>query len=323
MSVMNWWQKFADFLHTANLIPLVVVVSAYHYYQALRTHDPFWVALPIALFVDLLHFRTVQQAVRTGEGTWKVTAVFTTLMAFGLQWIFYSRTAEGDPLIWWQVILFASIVPVGLAIMAWHHQQQEQETIIDWQALIAEAQQRAEQMQREATAGQARAVRVQQEAEAERRRAEEMLARAEAAQARADEVQSRLAEAQQEATAARERAKQVQREAETERERAGAMQTQLAGMQARADEMQSQLEQAQAEAAAMQGRLAEMQPIGRAWQALNPETQTLALFNAQLLTAQAAAEQLGIHVTTVRRKAKQLNGVNGSHVPAEVPERDS
>jgi hypothetical protein len=270
----KWWQKFADFLHTANLIPLVIVVSTYHYYQALRTHDPFWVALPIALFVDLLHFRTVQQAVRTGEGTWKVTAVFTTLMAFGLQWIFYSRPAEGDPLIWWQVLLFAGIVPVGLAIMAWHHQRQEQETVIDWQALIAEAQQRAEQMQREATTGQARAVRVQQEAEAERRRAEEMLARAEAAQVRVDE-------------------------------------------------MQSQLEQAQAEAAAMQGRLAEMQPIGRAWQALNPETQTLALFNAQLLTAQAAAEQLGIHVTTVRRKAKQLNGVNGSHVPAEALESDS
>jgi response regulator of citrate/malate metabolism len=101
------------------------------------------------------------------------------------------------------------------------------------------------------------------------------------------------------------------------------VQTQLAGMQARADEVQSQLEQAQAEVAAMQGRLAEMQPIGRAWQALNPETQTLALFNAQLLTAQAAAEQLGIHVTTVRRKAKQLNGVNGSHVPAEALESDS
>jgi hypothetical protein len=143
MNMMNGWQRFADFLHKANLIPLVVVVSTYHYYQALRTHDPFWVALPIALFVDLLHFRTVQQAVRTGEGTWKVTAVFTTLMAFGLQWIFYSRPAEGDPLIWWQVLLFASIVPVGLAIMAWHHQRQEQETIIDWQALIAEAQQQA------------------------------------------------------------------------------------------------------------------------------------------------------------------------------------
>jgi len=61
MNIMHWWQKFADFLHTANLIPLVVVVSAYHYNQALRSHDPFLVSLPIALFIDLL------QCARTGH----------------------------------------------------------------------------------------------------------------------------------------------------------------------------------------------------------------------------------------------------------------
>jgi hypothetical protein len=95
----KWWQKFADFLHTANLIPLVVVVSTYHYYQALRSHDPLLVSLPIALFIDLLHFRTVQRAVKSGESAWKITAVFTTLMAFGLQWIFYSQPGEGEMLI--------------------------------------------------------------------------------------------------------------------------------------------------------------------------------------------------------------------------------
>lgn len=97
----KWWQRFADFLHTANLIPLVIVVSTYHYYQALRSHDPLLVSLPIALFIDLLHFRTVQRAVKSGEGAWKVTAVFTTLMAFGLQWIFYNQPGESDPLVWW------------------------------------------------------------------------------------------------------------------------------------------------------------------------------------------------------------------------------
>ena len=256
---MKWWQKLADFLHTANLIPLVIVVSTYHYYQALRSHDPFLVSLPIALFIDLLHFRTVQRAVKSGEGAWKVTAVFTTLMAFGLQWIFYNQPGEGETLIWWQVILFASIVPVGLAIMAWHHQRQEQEQVTDWQQLITDAQHRAEQMQ-------------------------------------------------QEAAAEHERAAQMQREAETERTRAAAMQTQLATVQVQAVEMQNQLEQVQTEANRWHTRVNEMQTIGKAWQTLNPEMQTLALFNAQMLTAQDAAEQLGVHVTTVRRKAKQLNG---------------
>jgi hypothetical protein len=258
----RWWQRFADFLHTANLIPLVVLVSSYHYFQALRSHDPVLVAVPMALFVDLLHFRTVQQAVKSHAGLWQVTAVFTTLLAFGLQYIFYNQPGEGETLIWWQVILFASIVPVGLAIMAWHHQRQEQEQVTDWQQLIAAAQHQAVQMQ-------------------------------------------------QEAAAEHERADQMQREAETERERAAAMQTKLVTVQAQADEMQNQLEQVRTEANRWHTRVDEMQTIGKAWQTLNPEMQTLALFNAQMLTAQAAAEQLGVHVTTVRRKAKQLSGTGG------------
>jgi response regulator of citrate/malate metabolism len=75
--------------------------------------------------------------------------------------------------------------------------------------------------------------------------------------------------------------------------------------------MQNQLEQVQTEANRWRASVDEMQTIGKAWQTLNPEMQTLALFNAQMLTAQDAAEQLGVHVTTVRRKAKQLNGAGG------------
>lgn len=307
--MVKWWQRFADFLHTANLIPLVVLVSSYHYFQALRSHDPILVAVPIALFVDLLQYRTVHRAVRSGESTWKLTAVFTTLMAFALQWIFYNQPGEGETLLGWQVILFASIVPVGLAIMAWHHHQQEQEQVTDWQQQIVEGQRRAERMQQEAAAEQARAAQMQQEAEAERRRASEAQTQAEEAQARAEEVQIQLAEARQEAAAARERAEQRQQEAKTEREQAAALQSQLTEVQVEAGEMRSRLEQALAEAAQMQIALDEKQAIGRAWQTLNPEMQTLALFSAQLLTAQAAAEKLNVHVTTIRRKAKQLNGV--------------
>jgi uncharacterized coiled-coil DUF342 family protein len=286
----------------------VVLVSGYHYFQALRSHDPVLVAVPIALFVDLLHFRTVQRAVKSSEGAWKVTAVFTTLLAFGLQWMFYNRPGEGEALLWWQVILFASIVPVGLAIMAWHHQQQEQEQITDWQALIAAAEQRAAQMQEEAATAHERATQAQREAAAADERAEKMQTQAEEAQARAGEVQGRLVKAQQEAAAAHERAEQMQREAEAGRARADEVQRQLADVQVRAEEVQSRLEQVQAEAEQMQTKLDQLQAVNKAWQALNPETQTLALFNARLLTAQDAAAALGVHVSTIRRKAKLLNG---------------
>jgi hypothetical protein len=172
------WQKLSDFLHKANLIPLVVVVSTYHYYQALRSHDPFFIALPLALFVDLLHFRTVQRAVRSGEAGWQATAVFTTLLTFGLQYMFYSQPSDSGVLGWWQVILFASIVPVGLAIMAWHHQRQEQETVIDWQQLITSAQQEAAAVQAQARETQQRSAAVQQQADELQRQAETEQARA-------------------------------------------------------------------------------------------------------------------------------------------------
>ena len=258
----NMWQKFSDFLHTANLIPLVVIVSTYHYYQALRSHDPFLVSLPIALFIDLLHFRTVQRAVKSRDTPWKLAAVFTTLIAFGLQWIFYSKPVEGSTLVAWQVILFASIVPVGLAIMAWHHQQQDEETVTDWQQQIIQVQQEAARMQREAEEERARAMALQQEAES--------------AHTQAKALQTSLAEVQNESAVVQTQLRQVQRDA---------------------DQLQNQLD--------------EMQTMHKAWQSLNREMQTLALFNAQLLTAQTAAEQLGVHVSTVRRKARQLNGVGG------------
>ena len=209
----KWWQQFAHFLHTANLIPLVILVSSYQYSVALRSHDPMLIAIPMALFVDLLHFRTVQRAVQTKKTMWQVTAVFTTALAFGLQWMFYSQPGEDGTLIWWQAILFASIVPDGLAIMAWHHEQHEEEQVVDWQAAVVEAERQA-----------------------------------------------------------------------------AAMQTELSAMHA----------QVQA-----------MGQVGKAWSGMNAEMQTLAFFNADLLSVKEAAAQLAVHETTVRRRAKALNGVKG------------
>ncbi len=260
----NLWQKFADFLHTANLIPLVVVISTYHYYQVLNSHDPFWVSLPIAQFIDLLPYRTVQRVVQSGGAPWKLAAVFTTLIAFGLQWMFYSKPVDGDILDWWQVILFASIIPVGLAIMAWHQQQQNNELVTDWQGLIARAQEDASDKEQEAEKMRAQVVEMQAEAE---------------------KVQQQNAEVQAELTT---------------------MQTAYAPLQL-------QLEQVQHETNRLQNQINVLRPLDKAWQTLNQEAQTLAYFNARLLTAQTVAEQLGIHVTTVRRKAKQINGSEGSY----------
>ncbi len=296
------WQKLADFLHTANLIPLVVLVSTYHYYHALRSHDPLLVALPIALFVDLLHYRTVQQAVRCGERLWQITAVFTTLMAFGLQWMFYNLPTDEVPLPWWQTVLFASLVPVGLAIMAWHHQVQEQEKTTDWQTRIAQAEQQT--------------VVATQEAEIERQKTAEW-------QTRATQMQNQLQEMQADAERERSRANEVQAQAVKVQRQFESVQQELAQMQERMTEVQTRFSRVQTEADTERGRANHLQQeverlqtqqevwssVAQAWHSLNPEVQTLALFNAHLLTAEDSAQRLGVHVTTIRRRAKQLNGV--------------
>jgi len=314
----KWWQQFANFLHTANLIPMEILVSSYHYYQALRSHDPMLIAIPMALFVDLLHFRTVQRAVQTKRPLWQLTAVFTTTLAFGLQWMFYSQPGEDGTLIWWQTILFASIVPVGLAIMAWHHEQHEEEQIVDWQVAIAEAERQAAEMQTEAEGERQRAAEMQARAESEQARATKMQADAEVAQeeitaerSRADGLQSQLSQMQQEAMSVQEEASQLQSQAaalqadaERERERADAVQIQLTAVQAEAVQMQAEL-------TAMQTQAQQMGPVGKAWAGMNVEMQALAFFNVDLLSAKEAATRLAVHETTVRRRAKALNGVKG------------
>lgn len=139
--VMSWWNNLVHFLEKANLIPFVVVVSVYHYYQALAAHDPAVVAGVIAVFVDLLHYRTVQQAAITKKLGWIATGVTTTVMAWGLQWQFYNGGWEGlDP----AAIIPSLIVPLGVAIWAWHT-----ESGVDWRKLLATARNELEKSRNE------------------------------------------------------------------------------------------------------------------------------------------------------------------------------
>lgn len=184
---MKLWEWLSRFLHKADLMPLVVVVSVYHYFQALKSHDPLFVALPIALFIDLLHYRSVQRAVKSSQVGWWVAAVVTTAAAFGLQWMFYARAGEdGASLVWWQALIFASIVPVGLAIWAWLQLSVESDAVTDWQAEIAAAQKAAEEAQKSAATAKAEALAAQKAAQE--------------AQAKADAAQKSAAVAQAEAS---------------------------------------------------------------------------------------------------------------------------
>jgi hypothetical protein len=309
------WQSLADFLHSANLIPLVILVSSYHYYRALRSHDPVLVAVPIALFLDLLHFRTVRRAVRSGERAWRIAAVFTTLLAFGLQWIFYHQPGAGEPLAPWQAFLFASIVPVGLVIMAWHHEETARAQVVDWKGQIAAAQEEAKTAQEEAAAAREDAAAAQKDAETARREAttaqaeaKQVQAKLAAAQRDATEAQAKLAAAQEEATTAQARAAEMEGRATAAQADVARVGAALAAAQRDAEEGRAELTAVQAELAAARQDAQRLATVQGAWAGLSDEVQTLARYNARLLTAKEAAAQLDVHVSTVRRKAKKLNG---------------
>lgn len=106
-------KKITEWIENLDLIIPVMIVSVYHYYQALILHDPFLVAVPIAIFVDLLHYRTVKQAVRAQGVIWWIFGLFWTVLAFGLQYTFYN---EGSFEFSAKSTLYASLIPAGVFI---------------------------------------------------------------------------------------------------------------------------------------------------------------------------------------------------------------
>lgn len=121
------WNGVSDFLHRARLIPFIIAVSGYHYFQVLSTHDQWYSAIPVAVFLDLLHYRTVEQAIETKKTGWVFGAVFTTVIALAFQYLFYSGAGvTGELLKWYESLLFSLIVPIGIWFMVWHHHENAQ-----------------------------------------------------------------------------------------------------------------------------------------------------------------------------------------------------
>lgn len=89
------------------------------------------------------------------------------------------------------------------------------------------------------------------------------------------------------------------------------LQEQHKGLQSENITLQNQIKAEQETAKLQQVRLKEQQGIIKAWQSLNMEHQTLARFNANLITAEQAASLIGVKdARTVQARAEKLNGVS-------------
>lgn len=254
----NYWESFVDWLHNGDLVPVVVIVSVYHYYKALGLHDPFFVALPIALAVDLTHYRTVQRAVKNGRFVWWFAAFVTTGIVFGLQYFFYSEGSDfGD----WRPYVYAAIVPMVIFLMAWLKESSVHEIVENWQEKIKALQEKIKGLQTAAEQEQAETKRLQ------------------------------------------ESNKRLQNENKQ-------LHTQTALLQTAVNEKQESAKHWQAKAQKAQEELNKLQPIIKAWQSLNDETQALAYFLSGQSTVEQVADEIGVKDTrTVQSRASKLNGV--------------
>ncbi len=62
--IANGWKWAINWLEKGNLVPFLVIASAWHYTQVLAQHDPKGVAIAIGVLVDLGAYRAVMIAVR-------------------------------------------------------------------------------------------------------------------------------------------------------------------------------------------------------------------------------------------------------------------
>jgi len=108
------WDALTTWLESGDLVPLLVIVSAWHYIDVLRGLDPWPVAVAIGLLVDVGHFRAVIIAARyAGERNgqralrWAVALVMTVISL-----AYHLRYYGGD---WW----FAVPMPLLIAALAY------------------------------------------------------------------------------------------------------------------------------------------------------------------------------------------------------------
>ena len=114
---MKWistaWNWVVNWFEHGDLVPLIVIVSAFHYAAILQNKDAPAVAVAIGLLVDLGHFRTIRAAVRySGDdkrqafARWMIAAGTTALS------LNYHQRYYND---WWLSIP----LPLLIAALAW------------------------------------------------------------------------------------------------------------------------------------------------------------------------------------------------------------
>jgi peptidoglycan hydrolase CwlO-like protein len=303
--IIKWWNNLSDFLHQARLIPFIIAVSGYHYFQVLKTHDEVFTAWPVAIFLDLLHYRTVQQAVETRKPLWGVAAVLTTAVAYAFQFIFYSGTGRsGEYLPVWQQFLFASVVPIGIAFMVWHHHENGQKVESTLQADL-------DRTQAELTTTQTELNQLQTETKTLKESLQTTQNELKTTQTTLNETQTDLSKTQTVLDETQRTLTTTQTESTSLRGEQEASDRQLHSTQTELNQTQLELVSTQQGLQNAMSKLGELEMLEKIWGSLNKKTQSAAKVAAGILSLDEAVELTEIPKETIRRHAKNMNGMTG------------
>ncbi len=108
--VARFPNRLIHYFETGDLIPLMIVVSIPHYIGALDGHDVLYVAVAIALAVDVGQYRLVKAALKYG-GNWWYAAGAVTLLSFFFHLEYYGGWT-------WDAFVRAAPLPFLIIILA-------------------------------------------------------------------------------------------------------------------------------------------------------------------------------------------------------------
>jgi len=85
------WGLLVWLFERADIIPPLIIVSAWHYAGALADYDPLPVAVALGVLIDLGHYRSVK--VTIANNTWRRFSVMTvlTVMTGYFHWLWYKN----------------------------------------------------------------------------------------------------------------------------------------------------------------------------------------------------------------------------------------
>ena len=107
------WTIVTDWFEHGDLVPLLIIVSAWHYMSILQGKDPAVVALAIGLLVDLGHYRTIRAAFRYNGASWgeRIARWMFALVMTVISLAYHQR--------YYNDWLFSAPIPLLIAGLAW------------------------------------------------------------------------------------------------------------------------------------------------------------------------------------------------------------